>query len=432
MQIIIPHKNVDFDALASLVAASLVYPDAKPLLPTSVNPNVRSFLSIHKDIFTFDAVRQLDLSAVKLLVVVDANRWVRLEGMAPLMERTDVEVHVWDHHAEIGDICPVRACQDAVGAATTLLVEELRAKNIDFSPIQATLFLAGIYEDTGHLTFPSTSARDLRAAAFLLEKHADLKVIQTILRPTYGPKQKDILFRMLADAKRVKLNGYRMSLSKMDIEGHVPGLAEVVSMYRNVVNVDVAFGIFREAGKDRCMVIGRSAVDSFDVGAVMRVMGGGGHAGAGSAMIKSATPDGIEAWLSEVIQDYRQLPVQISDLMSFPVDSVSPDTPMDEVAAILDEKGYSGMVVMDGDRLVGIISRRDINKLSKDMQWRSPVKAFMSRKVITVTPMHSVAEAMRILIKHDIGRLPVVDNDRVIGIISRSDAMIYYYDLIPD
>ena len=180
------------------------------------------------------------------------------------------------------------------------------------------------------------------------------------------------------------------------------------------------------------MVIGRSAVDSFDVGAVMRVMGGGGHAGAGSAMIKSATPDGIEAWLSEVIQDYRQLPVQISDLMSFPVDSVSPDTPMDEVAAILDEKGYSGMVVMDGDRLVGIISRRDINKLSKDMQWRSPVKAFMSRKVITVTPMHSVAEAMRILIKHDIGRLPVVDNDRVIGIISRSDAMIYYYDLIPD
>jgi CBS domain-containing protein len=56
----------------------------------------------------------------------------------------------------------------------------------------------------------------------------------------------------------------------------------------------------------------------------------------------------------------------------------------------------------------------------------------MSRKVITITPMHSVAEAMRILIKHDIGRLPVVEEERLIGIISRSDAMIYYYDLIPD
>ncbi len=432
MQIIIPHKNVDFDALASLVAASLLYPDATPLLPSSVNPNVRSFLSIHKDIFIFDAVKNLDLSTVDGLVVVDANRWVRLEGVGPLMDRKDLEVHVWDHHPEIGDIHPTLACQDAVGAATTLLVEELRRRNLDFSPIQSTLFLAGIYEDTGHLTFPATTARDLRAAAFLLEKHADLKVIQTILRPTYGPKQKDILFRMLAETKRIKLNGYRMSLSKMDIEGHIPGLAEVVSMYRNVVNVDVAFGIFRDARNDRCMVIGRSGVDSFDVGAVMRIMGGGGHAGAGSAMIKSATPDGIEAWLSEVIKDYRQLPVQISDLMSFPVDSVSPDTPMEEVASILDQKGYSGMVVLDGEKLVGIISRRDINKLNKKIQWRSPVKAFMSRKVITVTPMHSVAEAMRILIKHDIGRLPVVENDRVIGIISRSDAMIYYYDLIPD
>jgi tRNA nucleotidyltransferase (CCA-adding enzyme) len=86
---------------------------------------------------------------------------------------------------------------------------------------------------------------------------------------------------------------------------------------------------------------------------------------------------------------------------------------------------------MEEERLVGIISRRDFNKV-KPRQWQMPVKAFMSRDVMTVTPMHSVAEAMRILVKHDIGRLPVVQDDRVIGIISRSDAMIYYYDLIPE
>lgn len=105
---------------------------------------------------------------------------------------------------------------------------------------------------------------------------------------------------------------------------------------------------------------------------------------------------------------------------------------MREVEAVLNRLGYSGMIVMDGEKLVGVISRRDLNKLTNDGQWRSPVKAFMSRKVITVTPTHSVAEAMRILVKHDIGRLPVIENDRVIGIISRSDAMIYYYDLIPE
>lgn len=432
MQIITPHKNVDFDALASVVAASLLYPGAKPILPTSVNPNVRSFLSIHKDLFTFHSIKDFDPESIERLIVVDANRWMRLEGVSSLMNRTDLEVHLWDHHPDIGDITAALAHQESLGAATTLLVEALKEKGVDFSSILATLFLAGIYEDTGHLTFPSTTARDLFAAAFLLEKHADLKVIQTILRPTYGPKQKDILFKMLTDAKRTNVNGYRISLSKIDIEGHIPGLAEVVSMYRNIVNADVAFGIFRDVRKDCCMVIGRSGIDSFDMGAVMRLMGGGGHSGAGSAMIKAVSPDGVEVWLSEVIKDYRQMPVQISDLMSFPVESVSPDTLMVDVARILNEKGYSGMPVMDGEKLVGIISRRDLNKLTRKMQWHSPVKAFMSRKVITITPMHSVAEAMRILIRHDIGRLPVVENDRVIGIISRSDAMIYYYDLIPD
>ena len=432
MQIITSHKNVDFDALASLVAASLLYPNATSVLPCSVNSNVRSFLSIHKHLFSFDTAKNLDIKAAERLIVVDANRWNRLEGVEPLIGKTELDVHIWDHHPNGGDIASSWSCQEPLGAATTLLVEALMEKGIELSSIHSTLFLAGIYEDTGHLTFPSTTARDLRAAAYLLENHADLKVIQAILRPTYGPKQKEILFKMLADARRIKLNGHLMSISKIDIDGHIPGLAEVVSMYRNVVNVDVAFGIFRDARTEHCMVIGRSGVDSFDVGAVMRIMGGGGHAGAGSAMIKEATTDGIEVWLSEVIKDYRQFPVQISDLMSFPVESVSSDTTMADFESILNQKGYSGMPVMDGDKLAGVISRRDLNKVTKEIQRRSPVKAFMSRKVITVSPSDSVAEAMRMLIKHDIGRLPVVENDRVIGILSRSDAMIYYYDLIPD
>ncbi len=431
MQLIATHKNVDFDALASLVGASLLYPTAKQVLPSSVNQNVRSFLSIHKDIFDFQQIKEIDLNAIYRLIVVDANRWDRLEGLKPLMTREDIEVHIWDHHPEIGDITPTAGCQDSVGATTTLLVEAIQERGIAFSPIHATLFLAGVYEDTGHLTFPSTTPRDLRAAASLLEKQADLKVIQSILRPTYGPLQKEVLFRMLSDSKRIKLNGYRVSVSRVDLDGHTPGLAEVVSMYRNIVNVDVAFGIFRDTRTERCMVIGRSGIDGIDVGAVMRILGGGGHAGAGSAIIKSAPPEGIEVWLMEAMRDHRQLPVQISDLMSFPVKSVSPDATMKEVAAVLEREGFSGMPVMEGEKLVGIISRRDLNRV-KARQWQMPVKAFMAREVISVTPMHSVAEAMRLLIKHDIGRLPVVQDGRVIGIISRSDAMIYYYDLIPE
>ena len=45
------HQNTDFDGLASVIAATLIYPDCVPVLPAQVNPNLKPFLSIHKDLF---------------------------------------------------------------------------------------------------------------------------------------------------------------------------------------------------------------------------------------------------------------------------------------------------------------------------------------------------------------------------------------------
>lgn len=50
MQIITTHKGTDFDAAASVLAAKILYPEAVVVLPKSLNPNVRDFLSIHKDL----------------------------------------------------------------------------------------------------------------------------------------------------------------------------------------------------------------------------------------------------------------------------------------------------------------------------------------------------------------------------------------------
>ena len=49
--IITTHKNTDFDAMASMVAAMMLYPEADPLIPKPLNPNVKAFLSLHKDVF---------------------------------------------------------------------------------------------------------------------------------------------------------------------------------------------------------------------------------------------------------------------------------------------------------------------------------------------------------------------------------------------
>ena len=95
MKIITTHKGSDFDALASLVAAKLLYPEARPVLPGSINANLKSFLSIHKDLFDFYSPGEIDYDEVETLIVVDTHTWDRLDRrVRKYKEKMN------DHHAQ--------------------------------------------------------------------------------------------------------------------------------------------------------------------------------------------------------------------------------------------------------------------------------------------------------------------------------------------
>ncbi|WP_299983135.1 CBS domain-containing protein [Desulfobacula sp.] len=432
MIIIATHKGSDFDALASLVAASLLYPGSKPVLPMSINANLKAFLSIHKDTFNFYSPKDIIFEQVKTLVVVDTHSWSRLEGMEPLKDRQDLEIIVWDHHSE-GDIETDQKNISETGAAVTILVKEIERQRKLITPIQATLFLMGLYEDTGNLTFPSTLSDDAYAAGFLLDRKADLHILSTFLRQAYGKKQKDILFHMIQKAERREVGGFTISIAKMEIGERIQNLAMVLQMYREIVNVDAAFGIFKDVERNKCMVIGRSNIDEINIGLLMRSVGGGGHPGAGSALLKDVNPDIIEKMLVELISGNQHSSVMLSDIMSYPVVSVSEDTMVEEVAMILRDLGCTGVPIVDNDEhIVGVISRRDFKKVRKSNHMQSPIKAFMSRNVVTMHQGKSAIEAARLMIKHDVGRIPVMKADKIVGIVTRSDVMMYFYDLLPD
>ena len=432
MIIITTHKGSDFDALASLIAAGVLYPGAKSVLPTSINANLKAFLSIHKDLFDFYSPKDITLDHVTTLVVVDTHSWDRLEGMEALKDRQDLEIIVWDHHSE-GDIETDQKTIRETGATVTMLVKEIEKQRKLITPIQATLFLMGLYEDTGNLTFPSTLSEDAYAAGFLLDRKADLHILSTFLRQAYGKKQKDILFQMIQKAQRTEIGGFTISIANMEIEGRIQNLAMVLQMYREIVNVDAAFGIFKDVERNKCMVIGRSNVDEINIGLLMRSVGGGGHPGAGSALLKAVNPNTIEEILVELISGNQQSSVVLSDIMSYPVVTVGEDTMIEEVAMILRDLGCTGMPVVDKDEhIVGIISRRDFKKVRQSKHMQSPVKAFMNRNVVTIDHDKSAIEAARLMIRYDIGRIPVMKENKIIGIITRSDAMMYFYDLLPD
>ena len=277
MQMITTHKGADFDAAASVFAAKILYPAAVAVLPKSLNPNVKAFLSLHKDVFDVQIPDKIVPEKVMRLIVVDTNRWDRLDQLEVLKEKESLEIYLWDHHLSRGDIDATWKCEDAVGANITLLIRSLKQQNIRLTPIQATLFLAGLYEDTGNLTFPATKAEDALAAAYLLQQGADLSVLSSFLKPAYGENQRKVLTRMLQSAKKTRLGSYQISFNQVNIDGYVNNLAVGVGMYREILNVDVAFGIFVHKERGNIIVIGRSGTNGLNVEKIMHDMGGGGH-----------------------------------------------------------------------------------------------------------------------------------------------------------
>ncbi len=434
MKFITTHKAADFDAFSCTVAASLLYNDSEIIFPNTMNPNVKAFHSIHKDLFDGLKTKDVNIDDITELIIVDTSSWRRIEGwFKPLSEKKDLKVSIWDHH-QPGDIKADFEKREYLGAGISIFAEEMKKRNISLTPIQATLFLLGLYEDTGNLTFSSTTSKDAGAAQFFLENGADLNILSSFLRPVYGEKQKEILFEMIQNDKGeiIESEGHKIGIHTKRVEGYVGNLSVVVNMYREIMNVDAAFGIFNDLERNKTFIIGRSSMDALNVGEIMRSMGGGGHPGAGSALLAGVNVEEIKERLKFLLEGNSFTSVKISDLMSYPVFAVDKKTPMREVKEKLTERGCTGFPVVDNNKLVGVISRRDFRKIKQEKQMDAPVKAFMSTNPVFIDSEKTPVEAVKIMVKYDIGRLPVIQNDEIIGIVSRSDTMRYFYDLLPD
>ncbi len=104
--------------------------------------------------------------------------------------------------------------------------------------------------------------------------------------------------------------------------------------------------------------------------------------------------------------------------------SISPDATVFEAIKMLAEKNVGALLVMEGDKLVGIISERDYTRkvaLLGRVSRETFVRDIISTNVITVTPQHTVEECMRLMTEHKIRHLPVVENGKVVGIVSIGD-----------
>jgi CBS domain-containing protein len=106
------------------------------------------------------------------------------------------------------------------------------------------------------------------------------------------------------------------------------------------------------------------------------------------------------------------------------VHSVRPDDTVLAALGVMAEHDVGAVLVLDGDRLAGILTERDyarkvalVGRASKD----SPVSAIMTANVVCVPPSHTVEDCMQVMTERRVRHLPVVENSRVVGLVSIGD-----------
>ncbi len=425
-ELITTHVNADYDAMASMVAALKLYPDAFILFPGSAEPGGLQVLNkIINRIIHPEDLNKADFSEWKRLILVDTRNPKRLFGLEGFIQKHKPEIHAYDHHPEqAGDLKADVLFFKETGATTTIIVKILQEKNITLSPDEATLLMAGIYEDTGWLSYSSTTKDDYYACAWLLSFGVKFEEVRLLISKDMSRLQIKLLNELFVNMKIFSIYGKDIAITSAKSEEYVGDFALLVQKVRDIENVSAIFGI--GAFGDKIYIVGRSRTPEVNVGEILSRFNGGGHIYAASATVREYTSYQVEEMLLAELKSKIEKPKSAKDIMSLPVKFVFPDTTVDEAKEVLTRYNINMVPVCekkDGTlKIVGLISRQNVEKASFHGYKDSEVKNFMTTEFFSVTPDSTISEIKELIFRGRQRLLPVINsNDEPVGVITRTD-----------
>lgn len=118
--------------------------------------------------------------------------------------------------------------------------------------------------------------------------------------------------------------------------------------------------------------------------------------------------------------------MKVSEIMTSQVETCSTDTPIQEVASQMLSLDVGSIPVVENGKLAGIITDRDIviRGIASQFSLDTPVGQILSSDLVTGTPDMDTEDAAMLMAEHQIRRLPIVDNDQIVGIVSLGDVAV--------
>ena len=435
MKIITTHLNADFDGLASMIAVQKLYPDAVMSFPGSQEKNVRKFINETLQ-YRYDFVKpkHLELTQVDTLIVVDTRQKTRIGDFIHCLDNPGISLHLYDHHPDNADGMKGEVeIISPVGATATILCQILQEKEIPVSQEEATIFGLGIYEDTGSLTHLTTTPDDLLAAAWLLEKGAQLDIISQFLSYDLTARQVTLIHELTKTAKSYMISGIKIVVVNLTLQEYEDDFSLIVRRFMVMENLDCLFCLVSMEG--RIYLIARSRIAEVNVGTIARDFHGGGHATAASATVRDmrliADPDTLFCSLHRHI-----MPQAIAEeMLSQPVISIPETTSILEANNLLTRYNITVLPVLSAAapsteqsagapvNVIGTISRRIAEKAIHHNLGSFPVSDYMTTDIEVLPLSATLADIEELIIEHRQRLIPIIHEQQLEGVITRTDLL---------
>jgi tRNA nucleotidyltransferase (CCA-adding enzyme) len=422
VDVIVTHANTDFDAFAAMLAARRLYPGAVVALSGSLNRNVRDFYRLHAEALDVAERGRVDLDAIERLIVVETSHPARLGDFERVARDSKVEVVLFDHHGDekLDWVRPENVVRSDDGALTTTMVSILAERELDVTPLEATVFALGIHEDTGSLSYAGVSLRDAEALAWCLRHGASQDMVAQYLHAPLSEAERGLLDALLAAAETHTVAGFEILVTAIRSPEYVDGVSNLA--HKIVDLTDCRALVCLVEMEDRVFCVVRTRVAELDAAAVAAALGGGGHAQAASAIHRGSLDDARRRVLEALPGAVRRR-LTAGEMMSRPPRFVSPDDTVSHAMVLCQRHRQSGMQVGEPRRLIGMVTREDLDKAVGHGLSHAPVKSVMSSDVVTCPEDTPLPEVMRLIAASEGGRVPVVRGEEVVGVVTRSDLL---------
>jgi tRNA nucleotidyltransferase (CCA-adding enzyme) len=427
-QLVLSHVGTDFDGLASMVLAQKLYPGSYLVFPGRMGPGVKEFFDLHKRHFQVMERKEALRTKPDRLIVVDTRTPSRLGEFRQWVHDSEVELYIYDHHRPTAE--SVRGDQEwvePVGAAATLLVERCRAEKLPIETWVASLCLIAIHEETGSFRYDSVTPRDLEAAAYLMAQGANLEVVGDFLKDPLTDGQRSLLEEFLRTGQVYQGRSGSLYVGHAQRKRSVFGMGSLATRILEIEDTD-AVCVVLEAEGEGTSIAARAGSDAFDVSVWMARYGGGGHKRAASA---SRIPESAEKVAKELVvlaSEGQGAKLTAADVMSSDLFTLSPNCTVEHANSELLARGYHAAVVVDGQsEMQGLVCRTDLNRALDHNLGHAPARSVMTHKVVSVNHDDSLDDVRRVVVERHVGSLPVMQDGRLVGIVTRTDLLREIY-----